>query len=62
MDNSLINDKIRGSLIGGAIGDALGYPVEFLPWSNIQNKYGARVSHAMIQQITAWHSSLTIRK
>lgn len=41
MDNSLINDKIRGSLIGGAIGDALGYPVEFLPWSNIQNKYGA---------------------
>lgn len=36
-----INDRIRGSLIGGAIGDALGYPVEFLSWSNIQNKYGA---------------------
>ena len=40
MDNSIINDRIRGSLIGGAIGDALGYPVEFLSWSNIQNKYG----------------------
>ena len=24
-----IQDRIRGSLIGGAIGDALGYPVEF---------------------------------
>lgn len=22
-------DKIRGCLIGGAVGDALGYPVEF---------------------------------
>ena len=24
-----IQDRIRGSLIGGAIGDALGYPMEF---------------------------------
>ena len=24
-------DKIRGSLIGGAAGDALGYAIEFLP-------------------------------
>lgn len=36
-----LNDRIRGSMIGGAIGDALGYPVEFLSWSNIKNKYGA---------------------
>ncbi len=41
MENKVINDRIRGSLIGGAIGDALGYPVEFLSWSNIQNKYGS---------------------
>ncbi|WP_106832034.1 ADP-ribosylglycohydrolase family protein [Parabacteroides pacaensis] len=41
MGKNVINDRIRGSLIGGAIGDALGYPVEFLFWSNIQNKYGA---------------------
>lgn len=40
MGKNVINDRIRGSLIGGAIGDALGYPVEFLSWSNIQNKYG----------------------
>jgi ADP-ribosylglycohydrolase len=25
-----LQDRIRGSLMGGAIGDALGYPVEFL--------------------------------
>lgn len=40
MGKNVINDRIRGSLIGEAIGDALGYPVEFLSWSNIQNKYG----------------------
>ena len=25
-----LQDRIRGSFIGGAIGDALGYPVEFI--------------------------------
>ena len=35
-----INDKIRGSLIGGAVGDALGYEVEFLSWRSIQQKFG----------------------
>lgn len=33
-------DKIRGSLLGGAIGDALGYPVEFLTADQIYSKYG----------------------
>lgn len=34
-------DRIRGSLIGGAIGDALGYPVEFVnSFSGIQAQYG----------------------
>ena len=33
-------DKIRGSLLGGAIGDALGYPVEFMSYSQIKSKYG----------------------
>lgn len=33
-------DKIRGALIGGAIGDALGYPVEFLTLDRITGKYG----------------------
>lgn len=34
-------DKIRGSLVGGAIGDALGYPVEFInSYEAIQKRYG----------------------
>lgn len=34
-------DKIRGSLIGGAVGDALGYPVEFIgSYMGIKQKYG----------------------
>lgn len=35
-----IRERIRGSLVGGAIGDALGYPVEFMTYSQIINKYG----------------------
>lgn len=37
------NDKlnfVRGSLIGGAAGDALGYPVEFNSYQSILAKYG----------------------
>lgn len=39
MDQNL-QDKIRGSLIGGAVGDALGYPVEFMSYASIVHKYG----------------------
>ena len=36
-----MKDKIRGSLIGGAIGDALGYPVEFMfSIREIRRNYG----------------------
>lgn len=36
-----LQDRIRGSLIGGAIGDALGYPVEFIDsFKGIQSQYG----------------------
>lgn len=37
---TIMKDKIRGSLIGGAIGDALGYPVEFMSYAGIVQKYG----------------------
>ncbi len=35
-------DKYRGCLIGGAVGDALGYAVEFMEDSYIFQKYGER--------------------
>lgn len=35
-------DKIRGSLIGGAVGDALGYAIEFMPEEIIFSKYGEK--------------------
>ena len=38
-DERLI-DKYRGCLIGGAVGDALGYPVEFKSENQIKHKYG----------------------
>ena len=33
-------DKIKGSFIGGAVGDALGYPVEFMSERRILDEYG----------------------
>lgn len=35
-----LKDRIRGSLIGGAAGDALGYAVEFMPLEDICQTYG----------------------
>lgn len=35
-----ILDRARGSLIGGAVGDALGYAVEFMPLAAIIKQYG----------------------
>ena len=41
MDRKKQLDKIRGSLIGGAVGDALGYPIEFInSYEGIKKRYG----------------------
>jgi ADP-ribosylglycohydrolase len=36
-----LHTRIRGCLLGGALGDALGWPVEFLSLSAIRKQYGA---------------------
>ena len=55
-DKSMIN-RVRGSMIGGAAGDALGYAVEFMRLGTIKQRYlnQERVSSQMIRK---WHSSL----
>ena len=35
-----IKDRITACLLAGALGDALGYPVEFMQWGRIQDKFG----------------------
>lgn len=40
--NDITLDRTRGCIVGGAVGDALGYAVEFDRWPHIQWKYGVR--------------------
>ena len=35
-------DRVLGCIVGGAVGDALGYPVEFNSWRDISSRYGDR--------------------
>lgn len=36
----MTRERIRGCMVGGAVGDALGYAVEFKSWAQIRGKYG----------------------
>ena len=36
----MTRERIRGCMVGGAVGDALGYAVEFESWARIRNEYG----------------------
>lgn len=38
--NKAYKNKVLGSMIGGAVGDALGYPVEFMSYNQIVRQYG----------------------
>lgn len=40
MNSDFILDKVRGSIIGGAVGDTLGYAVEFIDRETILQEYG----------------------
>ena len=35
-------DRVLGCIVGGAVGDALGYPIEFDSWRSISSRYGER--------------------
>lgn len=41
MNTMNIKNKIYGGMLGGAIGDALGYPVEFFSETEIFRRYGS---------------------
>src|ERR1051325_7460020 len=40
MEYRSLGTRVRGALLGGAIGDALGAPVEFMSWEKIQTRFG----------------------
>lgn len=40
MSHERMRDRARGCLVGGAVGDALGYPVEFMSLKEIRRQYG----------------------
>ncbi len=42
MNLEKLQDKCRGSLVGGAVGDALGYEVEFMKLSSIIDRFGKK--------------------
>ena len=42
MEYAKLQDKCRGSLVGGAIGDALGYDVEFMSLASIIKRFGEK--------------------
>ena len=42
LDNNTCRDRIRGCLVGGGAGDALGYAVEFTKLKGIRKEYGEK--------------------
>ena len=41
MSGDVRTDKCQGCLVGGAVGDALGYPVEFMSYGSICRQFGS---------------------
>ena len=51
-------EKFKGCLVGGAVGDALGYPIEFYKIEQIKNIYGKNGIFNGTRQ--EYHSSLLL--
>lgn len=61
MKDNKQKDRVRGSLIGGAIGDAFGYPVEFIySYEDIQMRYGEKGITKL--DTTQWWSGTDVGK
>lgn len=41
-DEISLRDRIKGCLMAGAIGDALGYEIEFISWNSIRKEFGEK--------------------
>ena len=54
-------EYVYGTILGGAVGDALGYPVEFLGEEQIFRKYGLKGICEMELE-TAWRVFRMIRR
>lgn len=51
-DPSFLRSRIRGCLLAGALGDALGYTVEFTPYRSIQATFGSEGIRALVPNYT----------
>ena len=49
-----LRDRFRGCLLGGAVGDALGAPVEFLRLDEIVARYGPEGTGRVRPGLRAW--------
>jgi len=58
-ESDAILDKARGCLIGGAAGDALGYPVEFIKYDQIQEQFGVNGINAYVLDKTTGNALIT---
>lgn len=60
MTQEQLQDKCRGSLVGGAVGDALGYEVEFMSLSAIRKRFGEKgITHYVLHKGVAEFSDDT---
>lgn len=60
MEYAKLQDKCRGSLVGGAVGDALGYEVEFMSLNSIIKRFGDKgISRYVLHNDTAEFSDDT---